>query len=109
MNRNWLGRMRYLGVLRGSGALRCGEVVLGAARYEIDGYATRPGEVVGSGEITMSPAELANALGRRNLELTTEDGRTLTLRFSTRRQDSSLHAAHADIVGGLPGEGEWRR
>ena len=103
------GAMRHLGVLRGSGTLSCGGVVLGPADYEIDGFCTRPGEVVGSGEIRMAPAELANAVGRRDLELTTEDGRILALRFSGSRVDPRLGAAHADILAGLPAADEWRR
>lgn len=101
--------MRHLGALRGSGTLRRGDVVLGAARYDIDCFATKPGEVVGSGEIGMAPAELANALGRHDLELATDDGRILALRFSTGRQDAASGVAHADIMGGLPAEEEWRR
>lgn len=109
MTRPLRANMRHLGVLRGSGTLRCGDVVLGSADYEIDGFCTKPGEVVGSGEISMAPAELANAVGRRDLELTTEDGRVLTVRFSGSRFDPRMGAAHADILGGLPAENEWRR
>lgn len=109
MSRNWHGRMRHLGALRGSGTLRRGDVVLGAARYEIDCFTIKPGEVVGSGEISMAPAELANALGRSDLELATDDGRILALRFSNGRQDTASGVAHADILGGLPAEEEWRR
>lgn len=109
MNRQWHGRMRHLGVLRGNGTLRCGGVLLGAARYEIDGFATKPGEVVGSGEISMAPAELADALGRQNLELATDDGRVFALRFSGNRQSGASGAAHADILSGLPAEDDWRR
>ena len=109
MKRPSRGNMRHLGVLRGSGTLRCGDLVLGSADYEIDGFCTKPGEVVGSGEIRMAPAELANALGRRDLELTTEDSRILTLRFSGGRFNPTQGAAHADIIAGLPSEGEWRR
>ena len=109
MRRPSHGSMRHLGVLRGSGTLRCGGVVLGSADYEIDGFCTRPGEIVGSGEIRMERAELANAIGRRDLELTTEDGKVLTLRFSGGRIDPKLSAAHADVLSGLPAEEEWRR
>jgi hypothetical protein len=109
MNRTLRGTMRHLGALRGSGTLSCGGVVLGTVDYEIDGYCTRPGEVVGSGEITMAPNELANAFGRRDLELTTEDGRVLAIRFSGGRLNPKVGAAHADIIGGLPTEEEWRR
>lgn len=109
MNRNWHGRMRHLGALRGNGTLRCGGVVLGAARYEIDCFSTKPGNVVGSGEIVMAATELANALGRHNLELTTDDGKVLGLRFSGSRQDGSSGAAHADILSGLSAEDALRR
>ena len=109
MRRPLHGSMRHLGVLRGSGTLRCGGVVLGSADYEIDGFCTKPGEVVGSGEIRMAPAELANAIGCRDLELTTKDSRILALRFSGGRLDPRQGAAHADIFAGLPSEGEWSR
>ena len=109
MKRPSHGHMRHLGVLRGNGTLRCGDVVLGSAGYEIDGFCTKPGEVVGSGEICMAPAELANAIGRRDLELTTEDGRVLAVRFSGGRFDPRAGAAHADILAGLPAEDDWRR
>ena len=109
MTRPLRGAMRHLGVLRGSGMLSCGGVVLGPANYEIDGFCTKPGEVVGSGEICMAPAGLANAVGRRDLELTTVDGRILALRFSGGRVDPRLGAAHADILAGLPAADEWRR
>lgn len=109
MKRPMRGAMRHLGMLRGSGTLHCGGVLLGHVDYEIDGFCTRPGEVVGSGEIRMAPAELANAVGRRNLELATEDGRVLALRFSGARHDTRAGVAHADITGGLPAEEEWRR
>jgi hypothetical protein len=109
MNRTLRGTMRHLGRIRGSGTLSCDGVMLGAADYEIDGFCTRPGEVIGSGEISMAPAELANAFGRRDLELTTEDGRVLALRFSGGRLPPRVGAAHADITGGLPTEEEWRR
>ena len=109
MKRPMRGSMRHLGVMRGSGTLSCGGSVLGAVVYEIDGYCTKPGEVIGSGEISMAPAELADAFGRRDLELATDDGRVLAVRFSGSRRDTRTGAAHADITGGLPAEDEWRR
>jgi hypothetical protein len=101
--------MQYLGVLRGSGVLACGEEQLGRADYDIDGFLTKPGEVVGSGEIRMSPEALNNAFGRQGLQLTTDDGRVLDVRFSGKRLDAASDAAHADITGQLPGASEWRR
>jgi hypothetical protein len=101
--------MQYLGVLRGSGVLAGGDEEMGRADYDIDGFLTRPGEVVGSGEIRMSPAALNNAFGRQDLRLTTDDGRVLGVRFSGKRTDPASDAAHADITGQLPAAAEWRR
>jgi hypothetical protein len=101
--------MRYLGVLRGSGSLACEGQLLGPVEFEIEGFLTRPGEIVGSGEIRMAPADLDNAFGRRNLRLTTDQGRVLDVRFSGKRNDATKAAAHADIGGDLPPADEWRR
>ena len=101
--------MRYLGVMRGSGSLACDGAPLGRVEYEIDGFLTRPGEIVGSGEIRMAPSDLDNAFGRRNLQLTTDQGRVLDVRFSGKRNDAGSAAAHADIGGDLPPVDEWRR
>lgn len=103
------GTMRHLGTLRGSGTLSSSGVALGEVEFEIDGFCTRPGEVVGSGEIRMAPADLDQAFGRGNLVLTTDDGRILALRFSGSRRAAAGGAAHADIIGGLPPADEWRR
>jgi hypothetical protein len=82
---------------------------LGQADYELDGYLMRPGEVVASGEIRMDAEVLNQAFGRRDLSLQTDDGRTLGVRFSGKRLDSTSSAAHADITGGLPDAEKWRR
>jgi hypothetical protein len=103
------GRIRHLGVLRGSGILSCNGVELGRADFEIDGYCTMPGEVVGSGEVRMAPADLARASGCANPVLTTDEGRVLTLRFSGGRRGAPQGAAHADVTEGLPAADQWRR
>jgi len=101
--------MQYLGVMRGGGTLACGEEPMGRVDYDIDGFLTKPGEVVGSGEIRMSSEALNNAFGRLDLRLTTDDGRVLSVRFSGKRVDPASEAAHADISGELPPAAEWRR
>jgi hypothetical protein len=101
--------MQYLGVMRGSGTLTCGEEQMGRVDYDIDGFLVRPGEVMGSGEIRMPAEALNNAFGRQGLRLTTDDGRVLEVRFSGKRGDPASDAAHADISGQLPGASEWRR
>ena len=101
--------MRYLGVMRGNGSLSCDGQPLGKVEYEIEGYLNRAGEVVGSAEIRMASAELDYAYGRRNLQLTAEDGRVLDVRFSSNRNDARNSEAHADIRGDLPPASQWRR
>jgi hypothetical protein len=101
--------MRYLGVMRGSGTLACAGEPLGRADFEIDGFQTKPGEIVGSGEIRMGQGDLERAFGRTDLQLTTDDGRVLEVRFSGKRLDASASAAHADIGGDLPAASQWRR
>jgi hypothetical protein len=102
--------MRYLGMLRGRGTLSCDGESLGDVEFEIEGFRTRPGDVVGSGEIRMAPAELGRSYGRKNLMLTTDDGRVMAVRFSGSRRDASTGAAHADFTGGgLPAADQWTR
>ena len=103
------GSIQFLGRLTGGGALACDGEAMGRATFEIDGFRTRTGEVVGSGEIRMIPAELDHAFGRTNLTLTTDDGRVLAVRFSGKRHNASENAAHADITGDLPAAKHWRR
>jgi hypothetical protein len=101
--------MQYLGALRGAGMLIGGAGPLGRVDYELDAYLVRPGEVVASGEIRMDPDELKEAFGRSDLSLQTDDGRTLGVRFSGKRLTQTSNVAHADIRGGLPDAGDWRR
>jgi hypothetical protein len=103
------GSIQFLGRLTGAGALACEGEAMGRATFEIDGFRTRTGEIVGSGEIRMDPAELDRAFGRTNLTLTTDDGRVLAVRFSGKRHNASENAAHADITGDLPAAKHWRR
>ena len=103
------GSIQFLGRLSGAGTLTCDGETLGRATFEIDGFRTRTGEVVGSGEVRMTPAELDHAFGRTNLTLTTDEGRVLTVRFSGKRHNASENAAHADITGDLPAAKHWRR
>jgi hypothetical protein len=101
--------MSHLGVLRGSGVLsgRGGE--LGRAEYELDGYLTGSGEIVASGEIRVAAPGLDHAHDRDDLKLTTDEGRVLDVRFSTKRAGSPNDVAHADVRGDLPPASEWRR
>ena len=99
--------MKYLGALRGSGTLASPDESLGAATYEIDGYLTKPGEILASGELRMAPRDLARAFGLRHLLLRTDDGREFTVRFTARKLASTSSFAHADFGGDLPAAAAW--
>src|SRR4026208_808091 len=96
------GSIQFLGRLGGAGTLACDGEAIGRATFEIDGFRTRTGEIVGSGEVRMTPAELDRAFGGINLPPTPGGGRRRAVRFSGKRHNASESAAHADITGDLP-------
>ena len=99
--------MHHLGALRGAGVLTCGGETVARADYDFDGFLTKLGQVTGSGEIRMSPEALREVFGRKDLQLLTDDGRLLSLRFSEKRLPSASDAAHVDVAGELPLVSEW--
>lgn len=99
--------MQYLGGLRGTGVLTCGGETIACADYDFDGFLTKPGQVTASGEVRMSPETLSEVFGRTDLQLLTDDGRLLSLRFSEKRLRSASDAAHVDVAGKLPSVSEW--
>lgn len=100
--------MRFLGRLHGNGTLVCGDETIGPADFDLDGFMTRPGEVVASGELRMPAADLQRAFGRRDLRLLTPNGQVFLLRFSGKQSDSRGDAAHIDVTEGLPPAKQWR-
>jgi hypothetical protein len=101
--------MRYLGALRGGGLLSCAGEPIGRADYELDCYLIKPGEVAASGELRMTAEALNQAFGRRDLQLLTDEGRALTVRFTGKRLNAASAAAHVDVAGDLPGAKQWPR
>ena len=100
--------MRYLGRLHGAGVLICEGETFARADYDFDGFLTKPGHVTGAGEIRATPEALKEVFGRKGLQLQTDDGRVLTLRFSEKRLRAANDAASVDVVGDLPLAAEWR-
>ena len=101
--------MQYLGRIAGSGLLmRDGEAVA-RANYDFEGFARPRGVVVSSGEISLSPSDLKSVFGRLGVQLLTDDGRLLDLRFSDKALRHSNDAAEVEVTGDLPGSpAEWR-
>jgi hypothetical protein len=103
--------MQFLGAIHGNGVLTGSNdgQDYGPAEYDIDGFRTQTGEVMASGEIRLPPDRLAQAFGRTDLCLQTEQGEVLTLRFSAKNVRVGTDAAHVDVTGGLPPAKNWRR
>ncbi len=101
--------MQDLGRLSGSGLLtRDGETVARAS-YEFEGFLRPRGIVVSSGEISLSPTDLKAVFGRPGVQLRTDDGRLLDLRFSEKELRTASGVAEVEVTGDLPGSpAEWR-
>ncbi len=89
--------------------LKCNGDDVARATYDFDGYFHKTVGVTGSGEIRLSPAALRSVFGRGNVQLFTEDGRLLDLRFSEKALPSASDVAHVDVTGDLPAPRNWRR
>lgn len=99
--------MRYLGRLHGAGVLTCGDAQVARADYDFDGFLAHPGRVTGAGEIRAAPATLKKVFGRNGVQLLTDDGRVLNLRFTEKRLSAGEDAASVDVVGDLPPVADW--
>jgi hypothetical protein len=101
--------MQYLGRIAGSGLVtRDGETVARAS-YEFEGFMRPRGIVVGSGEISLSPSDLKAVFGRPRVQLRTDDGRLLDLRFSEKELRLANGVAEVEVTGELPGSlADWR-
>ncbi len=101
--------MHYLGRISGYGVLQCNCVHIARASYDFDGFVTKSLAVTCCGEIQLSAAILGNLFGRRDVQLLTDDGRLLDLRFSEKALLSASDVAHVDVTGELPFTPEsWR-
>ena len=102
--------MRYLGRISGSGQLTCKGEDVARATYDFDGFFNAPARVTSSGDIQLSATALEGIFGRRDVQLLTDDGRRLDLKFSEKSLPSASEIAHVDVTGDLPTTPQgWRR
>jgi hypothetical protein len=102
--------MRYLGAISGEGVIRCNGQEIARASYDFEGYFRKTVGVTSSGEIQLSAVALKTVFGCSGVQLLTDDGRLLDLRFSEKALPSASDVAHVDIIGGLPANPEnWRQ
>ena len=101
--------MRYLGRMTGGALLKHDGKAVGRALYDFEGFIRPRGDVTSSGEIRLSPSDLKAVFGRLGVQLLTDDGRLLNLKFSDKELRSPNEAAHVDVTGDLPrASADWR-
>jgi hypothetical protein len=94
--------MRYLGRISGNGILkRSGENIARAA-YDFEGFMDRPARLVSSGEIRLPAAALESVFGCKDIQLLTDDGRVLDLKFADKKLPLASQRAVVDVSGELP-------
>lgn len=101
--------MQYIGRIAGSGLLTHDGKAVARASYDFDGFIKPRGGVMSSGEISLAPSDLKSVFGRLGVQLLTDDGRVLDLRFSERELRAANDVAHVDVTGDLPSaRASWR-
>jgi hypothetical protein len=101
--------MRYLGGISGSAVLRCSGEEIARASYDFDGFFEKSVGVTSCGEIRLAATALKGVFGRTDVQLLTDDGRLLDLRFSERELLPESDVAHVDVTGDLPTTAQnWR-
>lgn len=101
--------MHYLGGLIGSGVLMCGGRDIARVAYDFDGFRQPSSEIVGNGEITFKANALRDVFGL-DVQIRTDDGRFLKLKFSEKSLDPHADVAHVDVSGDLPAFAQhWQR
>jgi hypothetical protein len=101
--------MQYLGGISGNGVLVLDGKDVATAYYDFDGFLRPSKELVSCGEIRLAARALKEVFGRANLQIRTDDGRLLTLKFSEKTLNSAADAASVDVSGDLPPAPHWRR
>ena len=84
-------------------------MTLARASYDIEGFAGPRGGVTSSGELSLPASDLKAVFGQVGIQLLTDDGRLLDLRFSEKALNPAADVVHVDVTGDLPGSpAEWR-
>jgi hypothetical protein len=101
--------MRYLGGNIGAGTLKCNGQDIARAFYDFDGFFDKRAGLTSCGEIRASPDALKGLFDRKNVQLLTDDGQLLDLRFSEKALPPASRVAHVDVTGTqLSARPTWR-
>jgi hypothetical protein len=91
--------LRYLGGISGHGIVTQDGKEIAPAKFDLDGYFRPAVGVTGSGEIELSGEVLKNLFGRTDLQLLTDKGLLLALRFSDSKLPAASEVAAVDVTG----------
>lgn len=94
--------MRYLRGISGSGMLMSSGRQIARATYDFDCYFNNQRGTSCSGQIQSETPILKDVLGRRDIQLLTDDGRRLDITFSAKELSATSRVAHVDVTGDLP-------
>jgi hypothetical protein len=102
--------LRYLGGISGQGVVKQNGKTIAPAKFDLDGYYRPAVGVTGSGEIELSGNVLQGLFGRTDLELLTDQGLLLALRFSGSAPPVGGDIAHVEVTSQSPTAlGDWRQ
>ena len=103
--------MEYLGGISGYGTLVLHGKDIARATYDFEGYQTKHSGITCCGEIRSMPGVLAAIFGQLGIQLRTDSGRLLEIKFSDKRLKSSQDFAHVDVRGEIPKKDkrEWNK
>ena len=102
--------MEYLGGISGHGTLVQHGKDIARATYDFEGYRTKHAGITCCGEIGSSPGVLTAIFGLTDIQLRTDAGSLLEIRFSGKTLKPSQDFAHVDVRGDIPSrKREWRR
>jgi hypothetical protein len=100
--------MQYLGRIAGEGVMTCKGEAVARVAYEFEGFARPGGQIMSSGEIEGPVADLHSVFGRPGVQLLTDDGRLLDLKFSQKALAAHCGVALVEVSGALPkSKAEW--
>ncbi len=102
--------LRYLGGISGQGEVKLKGKTLAPVQFDLDGYFQPAVGVTGSGEIQAPQATLEALFGRDDLELLTDGGLLLALRFPNAKSPPSSGCMGVEVKGPSSiGPNDWRQ
>jgi hypothetical protein len=102
--------LRYLGGISGQGAVILNGEAVTPVKFDLDGYFRPSAGVTGSGEIQLPADALKTLFGCKDLQLQTDGGLLLALRFSDLKLPATSDFVRVDVTAQpTTAPGDWRQ